>query len=134
VGREKKGLTCGAHMFVTGEEKRRLGGTRKPEGKMPFSECAKAFWANWAKRGGGGLRGKAVRLGRAGPVPREGFKMEIDFEFQMNLNFGKTLMNFTRRFRRNLDMRIFPKFFYASHEFLENKICNAMNATLGRLN
>jgi hypothetical protein len=60
--------------------------------------------------------------------------MEIDFEFQMNLDFGKTLMNFTRRFRRNLDMRIFLKFFKASQGFLENKICHAMNATLGRLN
>jgi hypothetical protein len=29
----------------------------------------------------------------------------------MNLEFGRTLRNFTRRFRRNLDMRIFPKFF-----------------------
>jgi hypothetical protein len=29
----------------------------------------------------------------------------------MNLDFGTTLRNFTRRFRRNLDMRIFPKFF-----------------------
>jgi hypothetical protein len=37
----------------------------------------------------------------------EGFKMEIDFEFLMNLDFAKTLRNFTRRFRRNLDMRIF---------------------------
>jgi hypothetical protein len=37
--------------------------------------------------------------------------MEIDFVFQMNLDFGKTLMNFTRRFRRNLDLRIFHKFF-----------------------
>jgi hypothetical protein len=37
--------------------------------------------------------------------------MEINFEFQMNLDFGKTLRKFTRRFRRNLDTRIFPKFF-----------------------
>jgi hypothetical protein len=37
--------------------------------------------------------------------------MEIDFEFLKNIDFGKTLRNFIRRFRRNLDMRIFPKFF-----------------------
>jgi hypothetical protein len=30
--------------------------------------------------------------------------------FQINLDFGKTLRISTRRFRRNLDMRIFPKF------------------------
>jgi hypothetical protein len=33
-------------------------------------------------------------LKRAGPaesVPSEGFKMQIDFEFRMNLDFGKTL-------------------------------------------
>jgi hypothetical protein len=43
--------------------------------------------------------------------PRRDFKWKIDFEFQMNLYFGRILRNFTRRFRRNLDMRIFPKFF-----------------------
>jgi hypothetical protein len=32
----------------------------------------------------------------------------------MNLDFGKTLRISTRRFRRNLDMRIFPKFLWAS--------------------
>jgi hypothetical protein len=46
----------------------------------------------------------------------------MDVKFQMNLEFGKTLTNFTRRFRKNLGMRIFPKFFYASQGFLENKI------------
>jgi hypothetical protein len=29
----------------------------------------------------------------------------------MNLKFGRTLRIFSRKFRRNLDMRIFPKFF-----------------------
>jgi hypothetical protein len=49
-------------------------------------------------------------------------QMELTFEFQMNLEFGETLNNFMRRFRFNLDMKIFPKFFYASQGFLENKI------------
>jgi hypothetical protein len=114
TGGEKKGLMCGAHMSVIGEEKRCLGRMRKPEGKMPFGECAKALRADWAERGGGSLRYKAGwlrRAGSAGLVPKEGFKMEIDFEFQMNLDFGKTLRDFTRRFRWNLNMRIFPKFF-----------------------
>jgi hypothetical protein len=48
-------------------------------------------------------------LGQLGQILGEG-SMELIFEFQMNLEFGKTLRNFTRRFRRNLDMRIFPKF------------------------
>jgi hypothetical protein len=52
----------------------------------------------------------------------------------MNLDFGKTLRISIRRFRRNLDMRIFPKFFYASQGLLENKIFHATNATLGQLN
>jgi hypothetical protein len=38
---------------------------------------------------------------------------EIIFEFQLILEFGRTLENCTRRFRRNLDMGIFPKIFYA---------------------
>jgi hypothetical protein len=42
-----------------------------------------------------------------GPDPREDSNEKLIFEFQMNLEFGRTLRNFTRRFRRNLDMRIF---------------------------
>jgi hypothetical protein len=37
--------------------------------------------------------------------------MKLIFEFQMNLEFVKTLRNFTWRFRRNLDFKIFPIFF-----------------------
>jgi hypothetical protein len=112
--REKKGLTCGAHMSVTGVEKRRNSGICRPEGKAPFSGCAKAFRDGWAKRGCGDLRGEvgqhgASWAGWAGP--RREFKWKFDSEIQMNLEFGRTLRNFTRRFRRNLDMRIFPKFF-----------------------
>jgi hypothetical protein len=58
--------------------------------------------------------------------------MELIFDFQMNLDFWQDLDNSLRRFRRNLDMRIFPKFFYDSQGFLENKICHAMNTTLGQ--
>jgi hypothetical protein len=39
----------------------------------------------------------------------------------------------TRRFRKNLDTRIFPKFFWASQVFLENTMCHAMKATLGQI-
>jgi hypothetical protein len=48
---------------------------------------------------------------RIGPDPGEISNGKFDFEFQLNLNFGKTLGNFTRRFRWNLDMMIFPKLF-----------------------
>jgi hypothetical protein len=71
---EKKGLTCAAHMSVTGEEKRCHSGTHKPRSQ-------------------------------------EKIQMELVFEFQMNLEFCKTLRNFIRRFRRNLDFSFFPKFF-----------------------
>jgi hypothetical protein len=59
-------------------------------------------------------RERAGRRGRAGPARpyhRERFQMEMIFKFQWNLKFGKTLENSTRRFRWNLDMRIFHKFF-----------------------
>jgi hypothetical protein len=43
---EKKRQTCGAHMSVTGEEKRRNDGMCKLKRKAPFSECAKASQAS----------------------------------------------------------------------------------------
>jgi hypothetical protein len=36
---------------------------------------------------------------------------EIPFEFQLILEFGRTLENCTRRFRKKFDMGIFPKIF-----------------------
>jgi hypothetical protein len=50
------------------------------------------------------------RAGLVGLDPREDSNEKLIFEFQLNLDFGKTLRNFTRRFRRNREMRIFPKF------------------------
>jgi hypothetical protein len=47
TGGEKKGLTPGANMSVTGEEKRRLGGMRKARTENAFGECT--------MRQGGGL-------------------------------------------------------------------------------
>jgi hypothetical protein len=43
--------------------------------------------------------------------PQGEIKWEFDVEFQLNLDFGMTFRNSTRRFRRNFDMKIFPKFF-----------------------
>jgi hypothetical protein len=53
---------------------------------------------------GGGM-GWLGRLGRLGRTPGR------NFEFQFNLDHGKTLRNSTRRFRRNMVIEIFPKFF-----------------------
>jgi hypothetical protein len=45
------------------------------------------------------------------PDSRRDSNRNLIFEFSMFLELGKTLRNCTRRFRRNLDMRIFPKSF-----------------------
>jgi hypothetical protein len=47
------------------------------------------------------------------PMPnlREDSNKDLIFEIQLNLDFGKILENSTKRSRRNLDVRIFPKFF-----------------------
>jgi hypothetical protein len=54
-------------------------------------------------------------------------------ELSIEFGFWQDLRNSTRKFRRNLGMWIFPKFFKASLGFLENTICHAMNATLGQI-
>jgi hypothetical protein len=53
----------------------------------------------------------AGELGRLGQILGKDLKWKLIFEFQINLDFGKTLRISTRRFRRNLDMRISTKFF-----------------------
>jgi hypothetical protein len=68
--------------------------------------------ANWADEGGGGLwmESGLARVDWASVArPLGRFKSEFDFfEFQGFLEFGKTLSNSTRRFRRNLVLMIFP--------------------------
>jgi hypothetical protein len=53
----------------------------------------------------------AGRAGPTGPNPKKDSNEILIFEFQLNLDLGKTWRNSSRRFRRNLDMWIFPKFF-----------------------
>jgi hypothetical protein len=48
--------------------------------------------------------GKLGWCGEAGLDLEDDSKQKLVFKFQMNLNFGKTLINFKRRFRRNLDL------------------------------
>jgi hypothetical protein len=46
-----------------------------------------------------------------GPDSRRRFRQESFCYFQWILEFGKTLRIYTRRFRRNFDVGIFPKSF-----------------------
>jgi hypothetical protein len=90
--------------------------------------------------GGGDRKGGERRVGQPGwkerravawrnPEPWQNSK-EILFKYQLILEFGRTLENCTRRFRRNLDMRIFPKIFYAITGFYKNGICLVMICNL----
>jgi hypothetical protein len=71
--------------------------------------------------GGNGPMGGQRGVGRPGWKERwaaAGPNLELGqnskrffFEFQLILEFGRTLENCTRRFRRNFDIEIFPKIF-----------------------
>jgi hypothetical protein len=60
--------------------------------------------ACWAKQA------RAGRLGRLGRIPGENSN-KVGIRISRILEFGKAWKNSTRRFRRNLDIGIFPKFF-----------------------
>jgi hypothetical protein len=49
--------------------------------------------------------------GPTGLESKVSLKSDLIFKFQWILKFAKTLGNFTRRFRRNFDLRMFLKFF-----------------------
>jgi hypothetical protein len=102
--------------------------------KTSWSECANPnrwrLLVNTPKHfgpsrlsGGGGL----VQRSWAGS--QEKIQIDFDFKFQGIRKFGKTWRNCTRRFRWNLDMEFFPKFFYASQGFLKkyNMPCHKWN-------
>jgi hypothetical protein len=81
----------------------------RPKAEAQWRVVPAAQWegkGEWA--GQGGRRG-GPRLGRIRSRAR--IKKEILFKFQMILEFGRTLENCTRRFRRNFVMGIFPKIF-----------------------
>jgi hypothetical protein len=126
---EKRELAGGARMSAVG--KREAGSSKKRNSarKAYSREYAKGSRADWAKRRSSGLRGKAGRC-RGNRVDwarfLTRFKLELIFKFQWILEFGKTLRNSTMRFWKNLDMRIFPKFFRLLKDFVQNKICHAM--------
>jgi hypothetical protein len=59
-----------------------------------------------ARRGGT----SRVELGWPGRILKDDSNGKMIFEFQWNLKLGKTLRNSTRRFRRNLEKRVFLNF------------------------
>jgi hypothetical protein len=83
---------------------------RKVEENTPFSKYANAAWAEWAERGAGGLRGIAGRRGRGWAGWAE-IRRNFLFEQKLKFSIYQGFEICTRRFRRNFDMMIFPKFF-----------------------
>jgi hypothetical protein len=70
-------------------------------------------------------------LGEAGLDLEEVSIRKLVFKFQMNLDVGKNLRNFTRKFRRNLDMGIFLIFLGFSRIFRKyNMPCHEWNLRL----
>jgi hypothetical protein len=94
------------------------------KGRRIFHEDATDARAGWAGRDGFGLRGRRGQWagwaerpdgpqGQPGRNQKRISELKIGFFFE----FIKDLEICRRRFRRNFDMRIFPKFFYALKDF-----------------
>jgi hypothetical protein len=110
-GRRKRELTCGAHMSVIGKREGDVAQRHKSMKEMYSDKDdmgTQAYWAGWARWWPVGS-GRPTQASWA--RSQEEIQMELIFKFQMNLEFGKTLRNFTRRYRRNLNLRILTKFF-----------------------
>jgi hypothetical protein len=93
AGGEEGADRWGPH--VSGRKKKKdLGEGRNLAEKAHSAEEAKGVRANWADDGGRGLQresGLAWRTGLAGPDSGEDSIENFIFEFQMNLEFGRTL-------------------------------------------
>jgi hypothetical protein len=107
---------------------------KKEAGRGP-RDSERRWWRRAGSAGGQGLVGREVddwawekeaaqeRRRGSGPAEGQGLggwaknrrwaqaQKEILFEFQLILEFGRTLENCTRRFRKKFDMGIFPKIF-----------------------
>jgi hypothetical protein len=87
------------------------------KGKRIFREDATDTRAGWAGRDDFGLRGQRGRWagwarGRTGRGVGRAESKEMNFRIEnWNFEFTKALEICRRRFWRNFDMRIFPKFF-----------------------
>jgi hypothetical protein len=114
-------LIGGAHLVVT-EGESVVAGLRKREEETYFGQYANVGQAEMGRARARGLREKRGRadgwldgeVGRAGwPPGRLGRKRRKNSFPNKNwiFEFTKALEICRRRFRRNFDMRIFPKFF-----------------------
>jgi hypothetical protein len=94
-------------------ERRRVSKRRNSTEKMYSEEYTKGTRADKAGREARQPAGKGwtITTDWASLIrPGEKSNRNLIFKFQLNLDFGKTLRFSTRRFRRNLDKGIFPKF------------------------
>jgi hypothetical protein len=80
-------------MSVIGKREVESGEGCHPEEKAYSPDYTKGALANWADKGGGGLRGRG---GPTGQEPRKRFKWNSISEFHGFLETGKTLENYTR--------------------------------------
>jgi hypothetical protein len=99
--------------FSEGRERKRRARRAQTKEENIFCENTKGMQARWAGCVGRRPVSKAGRLGSVelGRIPGEDSSKFWFFEFQNFLELDRTWRNFTRRFRRNLDMRILLKFF-----------------------
>jgi hypothetical protein len=103
-------LTGGARVAVR-EEEGVIAGLRKLEEEAAFGKYAKAAQAGMVERmrtaACGVERASTGEAGLGGPnsEKKNSFQIKLDFEFTKALEICR------RRFRRNFDIRIFPKFF-----------------------
>jgi hypothetical protein len=101
------------------------GGNRAGRHRRAVGWAEMASWvgreaeAQWGEGGAAGWKTSGSRLGRlsTGPI---GPKVKETCFLNKNLIFEYTkALEICRRFRRNFDMRIFPKIFWAFLGFLE---------------
>jgi hypothetical protein len=77
-------------------------------------------------------------MGRRGDLGwariKESLKSDLIFKFKWSFRIWQDLKKIYKDFYEEFGHEDFSKFFLASKEFLENKICHAMNANLGQIN
>jgi hypothetical protein len=102
-------LTGGACVTVT-EEEGIIAGLRKLKEEAAFGKYARAAQARMGQARAAACGAERANTGEAGPG-----ELNSEEKFFSNKNwifeFTKALKICRRRFRRNFDMRIFPKFF-----------------------
>jgi hypothetical protein len=105
-------LTCEAHVPVAEEREGRLAKDKTQQIKRILKNTPRVLRPIGLGKKQGSLWGKGgpsrqTRLVVPDPLGKS--NGNFIFEFQLNLDFDKTLRFSTRRFRRNLEKGIFPK-------------------------